>query len=82
MWFWMPARETVFDQYTDLERKQTPAGFYIMWCRCDFCGWSGPSEQFEFVWRRGDIKACHVCDKCMKLPEVLSFLDTFHWRIS
>lgn len=81
MWFWMPSREGVFVTYHALERKHTPAGFYVMWCRCDFCGYSGPSCQFEFVWRRGTINACHICLKCFPTPEVQAILANDGWKV-
>lgn len=32
----------------------------VLWCRCDWCGWSGPNERFDWWYRNG--QKASICD--------------------
>jgi hypothetical protein len=60
--FWRPIAQLRAAGMTPTRVKYLGTGTYVLWCRCDFCTWSGPST--EFVYFHKDPDMCEMCASC------------------
>lgn len=73
--FWRPIAES--RRVDNASHKQIGHQLYEMWCRCDLCGWSGPSPNFALA-AKGGFTA-EFCSSCMIDGRKLAELQAEGW---
>lgn len=79
MMFWRPVGIPAFLEAKEGYRKVLGTGHFVMWCRCDLCGLSGPSHRFAWGWRGDTDGFTECCDNCMGDERIVGRLLEIGW---
>jgi len=76
--FWRPVQLLEYVPERGDRTKRLGAGLYVLWCRCDFCSWSGSATHFVWFHRGPDIT--QLCENCTGDERILRPMLAESWE--